>query len=72
LALRETAGIDEKTLDLLDAVRRKRNQITYEHAGATSAAEAEELQRVVTALRREVVRWLKKQHPMLVPPDLTT
>jgi hypothetical protein len=71
LSLRDTAGIGEQTLDLLDAVRRQRNQMTYEHAGATSVAEAQEPQRVVRALRRDVVRWLKKQHPMLVPPDLT-
>ena len=71
LSLRDTAGVDGKTVDLLDAVRRKRNQISYEHAGTTSAAEAQELRRVVAALRRDVVRWLKKKHPTLVPPDLT-
>jgi hypothetical protein len=71
LSLRDTAEVDPKTVDLLDAVRRKRNQITYEHAGATSVAEAQELHKVVTSLRRDVVRWLKRKHPALVPPDLT-
>jgi len=71
LSLRDTAGIAAKTVDLLDAVRRKRNQNNYEHAGTTSAAEAKELQEVVTTLRGDVLRWLKKTHPALCPPGLT-
>jgi hypothetical protein len=71
LSLRDTAEVDPKIVDLLDAVRRTRNQITYEHAGATSVAEAQELHKVVTALRRDVVGWLKRKRPALVPPDLT-
>jgi len=67
LSLRDTAGIHAKTVDLLDAVRRKRNRINYEHAGATSASEAEEFHQVVTALRGDVLRWLRKKHPRLVP-----
>jgi hypothetical protein len=72
LSLRDTAGIDANTVDLLDAVRRKRNQINYEHAGATSAAEAEELHKVVAGLRGDVVFWLKTKHPALCPPGITT
>jgi len=71
LSLRHTAGIEARTVDLLDAVRRKRNQINYEHAGATSAADAAAFHKVVMALRREVVRWLAQKHPALVPPDVT-
>jgi hypothetical protein len=71
LSLRDTAGIDKKTVDLLDTVRRKRSQINYEHAGATSAAEASEFHRIVTTLREDVARWLKKKHPSLVPPGIT-
>ena len=67
LSLRDTAGIDAKTVDLLDAIRRKRNQINYERAGATSASEAGEFHQVVTALRGDVLRWLRKKHPRLVP-----
>jgi hypothetical protein len=58
-------------VNLQDTIRRKRNQNTYEHAGATSAAEAQELREAVTALRGEVVRWLKKKHPALCPSGIT-
>jgi hypothetical protein len=71
LSLRDTVGTAAQTVDLLDTIRRKRNQITYEHAGTTSAAEADELHAVVTALRAEVIRWLMKTHRALCPPDLT-
>lgn len=70
LAERLTVGIPEKTVDLLDAVRRKRNQATYEHAGTTSAREATEYHMVVRDLRVDVVRWLKQEHPALCPPGL--
>jgi hypothetical protein len=62
LSLRETAGIASKTVDVLDTVRRKRNQISYEHAGTISDAEAEEFHKTVSSLRADVVRWLKKKH----------
>ena len=70
LSLRDTVGVAATTVDLLDAVRRKRNQMNYERAGATSVAEADELYDVVTALRAEVVRWLKKKHRALCPPGI--
>jgi hypothetical protein len=70
LSLRETVGVAATTVDLLDAVRRKRNLINYERAGTTSAAEAEELHETVVALRSDVVRWLRKNHPALCPPGL--
>ena len=71
LSLRETVGVAAKTVDLLDTIRRKRNQMTYEHAGTTSAAEADQLHQVVTSLRGDVVRWLIEKHPTLVPPGVT-
>ena len=58
-------------MDILDTVRPKRNQINYQHAGTTSDAGAEEFHKTVTRLRADVVRWLKKKHPALVPPGLT-
>lgn len=71
LSLRETVGVSPATVDLLDAVRRKRNQTNYERAGTTSGAEAAELHKVVTELRRNVVQWLKKNHGGLCPSGIT-
>jgi hypothetical protein len=71
LSLRYTVGISGDTVDLLDAVRRRRNQLNYERAGTTSEAEAAELHQAVTALREQVVRWLRKHHRGLCPPDVT-
>ena len=71
LSLKFTLGADAKTVDLIDAVRRKRNQINYERAGATSAAEADEFYEVAVALRAAVVHWLRKKHRSLCPPGIT-
>jgi hypothetical protein len=70
LSLRETVGVSQRRVDLLDAVRRKRNQSNYERAGTTSATEADELLKVVTELRSDVVSWLEKQHRALCPPEI--
>ena len=71
LSLRDTVRIAGETVDVLDAVRRKRNQISYEHAGTTSDREAEEFYKTVARLRTEVVHWLKENHAELVPPSVT-
>ena len=65
LSLRFTIGADVAAVDLLDRVRRKRNQINYELAGSTSTAEADELLTLVTALREQVFAWLDVKHPAL-------
>ena len=70
LSLRETAGTAEATVNLLDSVRRKRNQNNYERAGTTSTAEAKELNEIVTVLRGQVVKWMKKNHKALIPRGL--
>lgn len=70
LSLRYTVGVDGATVNLLDTIRRKRNQINYERAGTTSSAEANELHEIVTSLRGDVFRWLRKNHPRLCPSDL--
>ena len=69
LSLRETIKADRATVDLLDVVRRKRNQANYEVAGSTSAREADELYELVSKLRADVVQWLRKQHPALYKPE---
>jgi hypothetical protein len=71
LSLRETARIASATVDIVDMVRRKRNQLTYEHAGTTADAEAQEFYTTVPSLRTDVLRWLKRNHGALVPPSVT-
>ena len=70
-SLRYTVGTTQETVDLLDAIRRKRNQINYERAGTTSTSEAEEFYELVTGLRLHVIRWLETKHPALLPPGTT-
>ena len=72
LSLRETIGASRATVDLLDVVRRKRNQANYEVAGSTSPREAEEMYKVVKELRLDVLRWLTRKHARLLPPHLKT
>jgi len=69
-SLRYTVELPQPTIDLIDAVRRKRNLINYEHAGTTSDADAAEFYDVVMALRVDVVDWLRRAHPDLIPPDV--
>ena len=64
LSLRDTVGVEQTTVDLLDLTRRKRNQANYEAAGSTSY-------KLVGELRSDVVRWLRKKHAALCPPDVT-
>ena len=63
LSLNMTVAVPSKTVDLLDTVRRKRNQSNYERVGRTSDAEASELYQVVVALRIDVAGWLARYHP---------
>jgi hypothetical protein len=70
LSLQQTAGIEGATVDVLDVTRRKRNQANYEAVGATSVREAEELYKVVQTLRSDVVRWLRKRHAAMCPPNV--
>jgi hypothetical protein len=69
-SLRYTVGIPQARIDLVDAVRRKRNLINYEHAGTTSDSEAAEFHSAVIALRGDVIDWLRRKHRVLLPPDI--
>lgn len=70
LSLEYTVGARSQVIDLVDRARRKRNQANYEVAGSTSDREAEEFFAVVDELRSDMVRWLKKKHPALLPDDI--
>ena len=67
----------EEVVDLLAAVDRdlddaaldrlSRNLSTYERAGMTSPSEADEVYRLATRLREDVITWLADRHPDLLP-----
>lgn len=68
LSLRFTVGLDADLVDVIDAVRRKRNVSNYERAGTASDTEAREMYAIAAALRTTVLRWLSATHPRLYSP----
>lgn len=65
-SLRETVGIDPKSVASFDAFRRKRNVTGYERSGTVSDADADAMRQLATRLRDEVIGWLGEQHPNLL------
>jgi len=61
-----TIGWTSARVDTLDAFRRKRNVSTYERAGSVSEADARKMHQLAADLRRDVLTWLHKNHPVLV------
>ena len=57
--------------DYLETCRRKRNKATYDRAGEITAAQAGELIADAGLFRMEVLEWLTKNHPSLVPGGRT-
>ncbi|MGH9801116.1 MAG: hypothetical protein ACRD82_12195, partial [Blastocatellia bacterium] len=53
--------------DYLDTCRRKRNIAEYDRVGVVTMQDAAELVKFCQELR-EVLSWLNKNHPELVPP----
>jgi hypothetical protein len=65
-SLRYTLKTKRSTIDVLDAVRRKRNLSNYERAGAVSQSEADELYQIARDLLEQLKEWLKANHPNLL------
>ncbi len=57
----------EPDADYLDSCRAKRNTAEYDAAGQVSQAEAKELIEFSEELKGQVLTWLQKNHPDLVP-----
>ncbi len=53
--------------DYLDNCRTRRNTANYDRAGTISETEAAELLAEVTAFRTDVLEWLRRDHPALLP-----
>lgn len=54
-------------VDYLDTCRSRRNTIEYEHAGGVTDNNADELIEFARELRQDVLKWLRKNHPHLLP-----
>ncbi|MEO8193212.1 MAG: DNA-binding protein [Gemmatimonadales bacterium] len=65
-SLRYTVKADGPVIDLLDAIRRKRNLSNYERAGAVSESEVDEVHKTVVTLRKTVLAWLAVHHASLL------
>jgi hypothetical protein len=53
--------------DYLDDCRTKRNVTDYDRAGEISLQEAEEMLTQARGFRSDLLAWLQKQHPTLLP-----
>lgn len=57
-------------VEYLDTCRSKRNTIEYDFAGGVTENNADELIEFVEVLRKDVLKWLKQNHPQLAPPGI--
>jgi len=53
-------------VDYLDTCRSRRNTIEYDHAGGVTNNNVDELVGFVEELRKDVLEWLRKNHPELI------
>jgi len=52
--------------EYLDACRNKRNTVEYDYVGGASEDDAKELVEFAREFKREVLEWLKREHPDLL------
>ncbi len=61
-----TVGWDKKSVNRLDAFRKKRNISDYDMAGRVSEAEVKEMTELAKKLREDVETWLYSKYPELM------
>ena len=66
-SLTHTIGADANLVAQLDVFRKKRNVGDYERAGLVLETEAREMLVLARALRKCVEKWLRQNHPHLLP-----
>ena len=67
-ALSDIMGPEQQARqDYFDHCRGRRNTADYDRAGVVAESEVRELLAEVTAFRREVLDWLRAEHPTLLP-----
>jgi len=65
-SLAYTLGLDAAAVNQFDAFRKKRNVSAYDRIGPVSDHEAKEMTAFAKRLRRDVEKWLHKNHPNLL------
>jgi len=53
--------------DYLEACRKKRNSVEYDCVGGATRADGDELIEFAHSLEKEVLKWLRANHPNLAP-----
>ncbi len=67
-SLQHTMGkVGQARMYYLNLCRQARNKTDYDRAGVTKEDDVEQLLEEVTALKTEVIDWLKANHPKLQP-----
>jgi len=66
-SLRETIGAAPELVGTFDAFRKKRNITGYERVGAVSDADAAGMRELALSIRDDILDWLRRNHPQLVP-----
>lgn len=57
--------------DQIEIASRKRGQAMYDRTGVVDALDATELVETAQILRTELINWLSKTHPKLLPNGMT-
>lgn len=64
-----TLQLDERIINRLDKLRRKRNISDYERPGLVSEKEAQEMIGLAIQIRQQVQDWIQNCHPDLISND---
>jgi hypothetical protein len=65
-SLEDTIGTPAKTVHRLLALSKKRNVSNYDIAGAVSEQDLEQMLKLATELRVQVMEWLEMNYPELL------
>jgi len=65
-SLAYTIGADANLINQFDKFRKKRNIGGYEVAGMISQREADEMKLLARNLKKQIVTWLRENHPELI------
>ncbi len=66
-SLELTVNADKKLIQQIDIFRKKRNITGYDMAGYISDQESEIIVAITVRLKDQILQWLKKNYPDLVP-----